>query len=193
MKKVLFILSIFLFACSPEQALQPNTKNQQSGERSAAVEFQIQNVAFQAGQTVEAKYTVTGFTDLTAFQYAMQYDTAVLQYSHATVTGVVPDALYLSVNWEEYFLAPGEVRVAWVHSYAGGVTIPPGTVCYSLFFTAKQSSNLAASFPFWPNNPVFPAEASDGQFNILPLTVTYLPIPPSQPGPANPKKKKKHN
>jgi len=203
MKKTLFfLLALFAFGCAPSP-LSPSLleTDQPATDRSAGVDFQIQNVAFPAGATVEAKYTVTGFTDLTAFQYAMQYDTAVLTYSHATFTGAIPDFnldCCFGMEWMGYFLEPGEVRTAWVKYSPGGLTLPDGTVCYSLFFTAKQASNLQASFPAWLNNPVLPAEATDGQFNVLPLTVTYLPIPvnpPQQPGGNGNggKKKKRHN
>lgn len=195
MKKALFILiTIFAFACSPEPALPPTSRLQPAGDRAAGVTFTIPNQNLTPGQTVEARFSVAGFADLVSFQFAMQYDTSKLTYLYSTDTGIIPEALYLSVNWEEYFLAPGEVRVAWVHSYAGGVTIPDNTYCFSLFFTAKTAGNLAAAFPFWPDNYVFPPEAADSGFNILPLTVTYLSLPANPPGGnGNPKKKKRHN
>jgi len=201
MEKTLFILTIlFAFGCAPSPVSPSLTENKAATDRSAVVDFQIQNVAFQPGQTVEAKYSVTGFTDLTAFQYAMQYDTAVLTYSHATFTGAIPDFnldCCFGMEWMGYFLEPGEVRTAWVKYSPGGLTLPAGTVCYSLFFTAKHAGNLASAFPAWLNNPILPAEASDSQFNILPLTITYLPIPPTPPtgggnaGNASTTKKKK--
>lgn len=171
MKKTIILLSIiFFFACTKENDRALET-----------VKFKVQNVAFLPGQTVEAKFTVRNFNDLVSFQFAMQYDTSKLLFLYSTVTEALPPTLYLSANWQEYFLEPGEVRVAWVHDAAGGVTLPNDTQVFSLFFTAKKKGRLAASFPFWPDNYVFPPEASNGQFDILPLTVTYIPIPPIPP------------
>lgn len=183
MKKTLILLSIlFFFGCTKEQVLIPTPENQQADSRALpTVKFKVQNVAFLPGQTVEAKFTVRNFTDLTAFQFAMQYDTSKLLFSHTVATDAIPPTLYLSVEWEDYGLAPGEVRVAWVHDAAGGVTLPDNAQVFSFFFTAKKKGKLAGCFPFWPDNYVFPPEASDGAFNILPLTVTYIPIPPTLP------------
>lgn len=183
MRKLFFFFSVlFFFACTKEQALIPVAENQQVDERAIdPVKFKVQNVAFLKNQTVEAKFTVRNFTDLTSCQFAMQYDTSKLLFLYSTVTEAIPPTLYLSVNWEDYFLAPGEVRVAWVHDAAGGVTLPNDTQVFSFFFKAKKKGKLALTFPFWPDNYVFPPEASNGNFDILPLTVTYIPIPPTLP------------
>lgn len=199
MKKALIFLSIlFVFGCS-KQPIETTPTNRAAADRSALVAWSLPDVAFTTGQTVEAKFSVSGFDDLTAFQFAMQFDTSALAYQNITFTGAIPyfNLDCIGMEWMGYFLEPGEVRVGWVHGAAGGLSIPAGTEAFSIFFTAKKAGTLAAAFPHWPGNPVFPSEASDGDFNILPLTVTYIPIAPpiNPPGGnnGNPKKKKKHN
>ena len=201
MKQILVLLSLtLLFACSKpaHETLFPAT-NKAAADRSALVAWTLPDATFTTGQTVEAKFSVSGFDDLTAFQFAMQFDTATLGYQNITFTGAIPyfNLDCIGMEWMGYFLEPGEVRVAWVHYAAGGLSIPAGTECFSLFFTAKKAGTLAAAFPHWPGNPILPSEASDGDFNIIPLTVSYIPIAPpiNPPGGnnGNPKKKKKRN
>lgn len=196
MKKTLFILLLLsVFGCAKQPAETPAT-NKAAADRSALVAWTLPDVAFTTGQTVEAKFSVAGFDDLTAFQFAMQFDTATFAYQNITFTGAIPyfNLDCIGMEWMGYFLEPGEVRVAWVHYAAGGLSVPAGTECFSLFFTAKKAGTLSAAFPHWPGNPILPSEASDGAFNILPLTVTYIqPAPINPPGGnnGNPKKKKK--
>ncbi len=198
MKQVLFFLSIlFLFACSPEQVLTPTT-NQQASERAAGVTVQIQNVNVVAGQPVEAKFSVSGFTNIACFQYAMLFDTAGLEYTGATFTDSIPgysiDCCF-GMYYMGYAVEAGEVRTAWISPNGYGVTVTPNATTHSLFFTAKKAGNLAQYFAAWPDHPILGAVAYEGvPLNPVPLTITYLSLPASPPagGNGNPKKKKKH-
>jgi len=183
MKKLIFLFSVLsILACTKEATLIPTPENQQADSRALPiVKFKVQNVQFFPGQTVEARFTVKNFINLSSCQFAMQYDTSKLDFLYTTATEALPPTLYLSVEWEDYGLPPGEVRVAWVHAAAGGITLPNDTQVFSFFFTAKKRGKLAGCFPFLPDHPLFPPEASEPEGAILPLTVTYLPIQVNNP------------
>lgn len=195
MKKTLFLLLILaLFACS-KQAIETEHLQSKSSERFVSVDWSVQDVQFTTGQTVEAKFSVSGFNDITSFQFAMKFDTAALAYSSASFTGAIPNFSIdnFGIYYMGYNVEPGEVRTVWYHFAPGGLSVPNGTQIFSLFFIAKKAGQLSTSFPFWPDNQMLPPEASDGEFNFVPLTVSYLQLAPISP-PSGPKKgkKKKH-
>lgn len=198
MKKTLFILSLFLvFGCSKQPLETPATSNHAATSR-AGVTVQIQDANVIAGQPVEARFSVNGFADISCFQYAMLFDTSALEYVSATFTDSLPgygiDCCF-GMYWMGYAVEPGEVRTAWWSPSGYGVTVTPGAVTHSLFFTAKKSGTLAQYFAAWPDNPILGAIAYEFPLNPTTLTVSYIPIAPPVNPPGgnngNPKKKKK--
>lgn len=199
MKKTIIILSVLsLFGCSKQAIETSEEQDNQSTDRFVSVDWSVQDVQFTTGQTVEAKFTVSGFNDITSFQFAMKFDTAALAYSSASFTGAMPNFGIgnFGMHYMGYSVEPGEVRTVWYHYAPGGLSVPNGTQIFSLFFVAKKAGTLSDAFPFWPDNQMLPPEASDGEFNFLPLTVNYLPIapaaPPTWPGKVKKKKVGRH-
>ena len=200
MKKTFFLLSLtLLFACS-KQASETlfSATDTAVQSRSAGVTVQIQDVNIVTGQQVEARFSVTGFTEITAFQYAMLFDTSALEYASATFTDTLPGYSMdgnFGMYWMGYAVEPGEVRTAWWSPSGYGVTVSPNAVTHSLFFTAKKSGTLSQYFAAWPDNPILGAVAYEFPTNPIALTVSYIPIAPpiNPPGGnnGNPKKKKK--
>lgn len=199
MKQILFLFSVlFVFGCSkqPLETLSPATNPAATSRAGVAV--QIQDAAVTAGQQAEARFSVSGFSEITAFQYAMLFDTSALEYASATFTDSIPSYSMdgnFGMYWMGYNVEPGEIRTAWWSPSGYGVTVSPNAVTHSLFFTAKKSGTLSQYFAAWPDNPILGAIAYEFPLNPTTLTVSYIPIAPpiNPPGGnnGNPKKKKK--
>lgn len=199
MKQILVLLSLtLLFACSKPASEALFHTSDTAVQSRAGVTVQIQDVNIVTGQQVEARFSVTGFTEITAFQYAMLFDTSALEYASATFTDTLPGYSMdgnFGMFWMGYNVEPGEIRTAWWSPSGYGVTVSPNAVTHSLFFTAKKSGTLSQYFAAWPDNPILGAVAYEFPTNPIALTVSYIPIAPpiNPPGGnnGNPKKKKK--
>jgi len=162
MKKTLFLL-LFLFPClSPAQSL----------------DWQIQDISFSTGDTVTADFSAYGFNQITAYQFAMLYDTAALKFVGVTFPPGNPMGLSLSgFSWHGkpgYNVKPRELR--HLRSMTYGNTYADGTHGFSYVFMAKQSGTLSQKMTLAmcclspPLNPM----SYRWPLTYQPLTVAYI-------------------
>jgi hypothetical protein len=106
------------------------------GQSPEPLVWVAQDRVLKAGETVSVDFKATNFTDLAAFQFALDFDPAQLQLEgiDALSTDVKLDA---ETNFGTYNIAGGELRSLW--SVAQGITLPSGTPVFRLRFTARES------------------------------------------------------
>lgn len=128
MKKLLFIL-----------LLSPILSAAQS------LDWQITDKTFSAGDTVTADFSAYGFDSITAYQFAMLYDTGALAFIGVTFPPGNPMGLSSGgFSWHGkpgYNVKPGELR--HLRSMPYSKTFADGTHGFTYVFTAKQSGTLS--------------------------------------------------
>jgi len=97
--------------------------------------WRVRDRVLKAGETVELEFSVANFTDIAAFQHALRFDPAVLEYM--TATGLNANVkLETEGNFGAYRAAAGELRTLW--SVDQGVTLSGVQQIYRLRFKALQ-------------------------------------------------------
>lgn len=154
----------------------------------AQVNWTFQNKAFNAGDTVEVKFYVSGFTNINAFQYTLKMDTSALRMRGTTNAHKVSVTGAISTYGINCWSFPGppslnkawEMRTVWAPAYAK--TVAPGTHTHTLYFVAKKAGTVCASL--WLHN-VAPLKclAWNEQLQQVPQTVTCVEPPPIQQQP----------
>jgi len=141
---------------------------------NAQVLWQIPDVSFNTGDTVEARFHVHGFHGIASFSYTMRYDTGAMERIATTFTGNFPGYGIgnFSFHGNGYANLPGEIRTLF--SKPTGTNIEDGLHIYTHKFVAKTDGTLSDKFWLWADHPVLRAEAyySD-PFEYTPLDVAY--------------------
>lgn len=161
MKHILLLL-LLLPCLSPAQSL----------------DWQVQDAEFSTGDTVTASFAAYGFNQITAYQFAMLYDTGALAFVGVTFPPGNPMGLSLGgFSWHGkpgYNVKPGELR--HLRSMPAGKTYADGTHGFNYVFTAKQNGTLSQEMTlatcclYPPMNPVSYRWVLTPQ----PLTVAYI-------------------
>ena len=136
--------------------------------------FQVQNQSFFTGDTVEAVFSVSGFTGIGGFQYAMKFDTGALRWHGVTFTGRIPNYNANKMSWHGkpgYNLKPGEIRTVWTSTY--GSTCEDGET-HTIRFIAKSSGQLSAKFGLWPGHWLKPSAAIAIPATPIPLEFVFV-------------------
>lgn len=143
-----------------------------------SLDWQVFDQDFTAGDTVTADFTVYGFNQITAYQFAMRYDTGVLAFIGVTFPPGNPmDLTTGCFSWHGkpgYNVKPGELRHGRSMPY--GETFADGTSVFSYVFKAKQSGMLSQKCTLAtcclspPLNPMSYRWVLEYQ----PLTVAYI-------------------
>ena len=144
----------------------------------AQVTFTAPDVTYNAGQPVEAKATVSGFDAITAFQWALMFDTAALRLDSLAFPGNLPgyeQVTCFSLHSPGYTLQPGEIRSLWSDPY--GETLSDGTHVFSMHFTAKQAGKLSQDIAIYPQG-LYPVAYS---FPLVPQALYWQFIPAKRP------------
>jgi len=147
------------------------------------VNWTFENKSFNAGDTVEVKFRVTNFTDISGFQYTLKFDTAKMYLkptNKVTFTGALAGytSSCFSFAGPGYALKAWEIRTLWLSVI--GKTLPTNTHVYSLWFIAKKSGTVCNSLqlhfaaPVWPN-------AWKSNLAYVPLTVLCAEPSPLKP------------
>jgi hypothetical protein len=100
-----------------------------------AVSWTLRDQILEAGQPVEVEFRTSGFRDVAAYQFALQFDPEKLGFEQVVPLPALP--LTVADNFGLYNVDNGELRAAW--SVANGVTLPNGTTLFRLRFTARES------------------------------------------------------
>ncbi|MFK7937100.1 MAG: gliding motility-associated C-terminal domain-containing protein [Saprospiraceae bacterium] len=87
--------------------------------------------------------TVSNFSDLISFQYAIKWDATLLQLDEVTnITTELPDFNANLINANQ----TGRVSTLWLDNNFGANTLTDGTVIYTLNFTALAAGTTAIEF-----------------------------------------------
>jgi len=95
------------------------------------------------GGSVSVPITVSDFNDVTSFQFTLQWDSNVLQYSSTGNYGLAG-----LVGGSFGYLAPNRLTVGWDDPNAVGVTVPSGTTIFSVNFNAVGSPGSSSLIDF---------------------------------------------
>lgn len=99
----------------------------------------VEDQVLEAGETAEAVFRVSNFTDVAAFQMALGFDPQILQFEGIEV---VDSGLPLTAdgNFGVLRVNEGELRVAFAEAL--GATLPTQTLLFSVRFTALSSGEM---------------------------------------------------
>lgn len=148
------------------------------------VAWTFQGDNFSTGTTSEVKFSATGFTDISTFQFTLKWDTAYWSIhpdTPVTLTGILPGLGAGCFTWwgkPGVSLKPGEIRVAYTSTT--GKTLAPGAHVFSLRFVAKKPGTVCQALSHWIKSPLWP-NAWKGNLDYVPLTVAcYTPPAPAK-------------
>ncbi|RMG96596.1 MAG: HYR domain-containing protein, partial [Chloroflexi bacterium] len=113
--------------------------------------------------TVTVEIVADGFTDILSAQFSVNWDPAILDYGSYTDGGVLAGALYGTMN-----TASGQFSISWLDATFAGVTLPAGTVLFSITFDVVGSAGNSTMVSV-TGTPVA-IEFIDTGFNSVPVT-----------------------
>lgn len=112
------------------------------GANTDPVQITAGTASGENGDEVCVPFQVTDFTDITNFQFSINYDASVLQYSSVRAFGIP------SLSSSQ-FSSPSAGNLVIDYSNTNGVSVANNTtafeVCYNLVGTAPVSSNISVS------------------------------------------------
>ncbi|MCE7926669.1 MAG: HYR domain-containing protein [Haliscomenobacteraceae bacterium CHB4] len=132
----------------------------------------LQDRVLQAGEAVAVDFTVSNFNDIAAYQFAVQFDPAHLQFDHIETTGNLP-TLNADGHFGLYNIAGGEIRAVW--NKTQGETLANGLTVFRIHFIAQQSG-LKLSEVLSLDEKVLPEVAYNSILEARPLELVYLPV-----------------
>jgi hypothetical protein len=143
-----------------------------------SLDWQVQDVDFSTGDTVVAEFRTYGFDTITAYQFAMLFDTAALKFVSVTFPAGNPMGLTTGhFSWHGkpgYNTKPRELR--HLRSIPFGQTYADGTHGFSYVFVAKQSGTLSSkmSLSMCCLSPPLGPVSYRWILTAQPLTVAYI-------------------
>ncbi len=124
-----------------------------------------QTITANAGDDITVDIVVDGFTNILSFQYSMNWDPTVLDYVSVTNITTLLDGFSMA-NFGTSNTGSGQLAVSWFDPGVSGVTLPSGTVLYSLTLHVLNTNATTISFSGTPT----PIEVIDGGGNSIGLT-----------------------
>jgi hypothetical protein len=141
--------------------------------------WKVDDRILQEGDDIAVDFKAEHFTDLSSFQYALQFDPTVLKFKN-----VVPAVTTLNMGQNEFGMSNasnGEIRSVWAKTH--GYTLDNGTQVFTLHFQVLQGGvNLSEILQI--NTDGIPAVAYDNElvsgdvqlvYNASPATGTVDP------------------
>jgi hypothetical protein len=95
----------------------------------------LKDQTLQAGETLDLSFEVSNFQDLSAYQFALDFDPGQLQFIGFETLGAIP--MSLEDHFGAYNASQGELRSAWATST--GITLTEGTAVFRARFKALAS------------------------------------------------------
>ncbi len=128
------------------------------------------------GSTVCVDFTAQNFNNVVSMQYSMNWNSNILEYVEATNFGIA--SLAGSFN----LTSPGNLSIVWFDPLVSGITVPDGTVLYSLCFEIVGNNGQMSDVDI-SGTPTL-IEVKDGNLQDIPLSsgsgkVTVTSGPPS--------------
>jgi gliding motility-associated-like protein len=124
-----------------------------------------QTITANAGDNITVDIVVDGFTNILSFQYSMNWNASVLDY--VSVTNITTQlGGFTAANFGISNTGLGQLAVSWFDPDVSGVSLPAGTVLYSLTFQVLNTNATTISFSGTPT----PIEVIDGGSNSIGMT-----------------------
>lgn len=106
----------------------------------------VQNKSFSAGDTVTADFYVTGFDSISAYQFAIQFDSLEIEF-----LDVATDSSALGLSPDDFGLwTLNKARIPTVWSNPWSSTLPPNSYLFSIRFIAQVNGDLFGSLRLEP-------------------------------------------
>ncbi|RMG82134.1 MAG: hypothetical protein D6714_11845, partial [Bacteroidetes bacterium] len=97
------------------------------------------------GETLTFEVSVSDFTDILSFQYSMNWDPNVLEY--VSVDNITTDlASFAASSFGTAQTGSGKLSVNWFDPNVAGVSLPNGTVLYTLTFNVLSTDGTDLAF-----------------------------------------------
>lgn len=125
---------------------------------SPFVTFAAPQITANCNTPVVLNVTANGFTNVTALQFSMSWDPAVLQFTE--VQGFNLNGMG-SFNFNMNNAAAGSLSVAWFENETNPVTLPGGTSLFQLVFTAVGQEGSSSPISFVQTPTAFQVVNSD--------------------------------
>ncbi len=120
------------------------------------------------GSTVSVPVAVSGFNNVIAFQYSMQWNPAILQFDNV---GSFNLQHLNSPDFGTSQTSNGKLSVAWIDDDGSGESLPNGTVIYVLNFTVLGGSGSTSSINF-TDDPTPKLTGSGSPPSSVPMSTT---------------------
>mgnify|MGYP001194429558 CR=1 FL=1 len=129
------------------------------------VSFAASNASATQGQSACINVSVEDFVDIAGAQFSMQFDPAFLSFS--SIQNYNLPGLSAS-NFATFQASSGILAFSWLDPSFSGVTVPDGTVIFSVCFTTLQCGSTNFNFSGTPTT----IEVADINGNILTTRIT---------------------
>ncbi|RME08553.1 MAG: hypothetical protein D6816_05440, partial [Bacteroidetes bacterium] len=124
-----------------------------------------QSVTADVGQSFTVDIVVDGFTDILSFQYSLTWDAAAIEYvSISNITTDLPGFTMANIGTNN--AGSGVMTASWFDPNVTGVSVPNGTVLYSITFNVLANTPTTIAF----GNTPTPIEVIDSQGNSIGMT-----------------------
>jgi hypothetical protein len=150
----------------------------------AAITFTAGSAQVAPGQSYNVPITVSGFTDVVGFQFTLQWDPNVLQFSSVTGLGLagltyigLDDPVYQDDNFGTQLTSVGKLTVSRNNS---AQTVNDGTSIFAINYTAVGVAGQLTSILFVDDlmmREVFLSGLSPVEFASTPGNVSVVPEP----------------
>ncbi|RMF23429.1 MAG: hypothetical protein D6765_13120, partial [Bacteroidetes bacterium] len=92
------------------------------------------------GETVQVEVSVDDFADIVSMQFSINWDPAVLQYqSLPFITTDLAGFNQSNFGTSANLVDNGKLTVSWLDPAVSGVTLPNGTLLFTIEFTVQSS------------------------------------------------------
>ena len=134
---------------------------------------EVQDRVLEAGEAVDVQFTVSNFTDIAAFQFALQFDPAQLAFDHIETVPANLASLSADGHFGLYNLVDGEIRSVWTNTQ--GQNIENGLTVFHVHFIAQQSGlKLSEVLELKPK--ALPEVAYTNTLEARQIQLVYLPV-----------------
>lgn len=144
--------------------------------QSQSLDWQVTDISFNQGDTVDASFAAYGFTTLSCYHFALKFDTAELAFVAVQPLGILQALGLDDFSWHGKpgypSIVPGEIRHAW--SYPYGATLSDGAIPFKIRFTAKQSGTLSEALQLWAEHPIVKPRAYKFPLVPIPLMLAFV-------------------
>ena len=129
----------------------------------------IDPIQVSVGNQIRVDFVATEFDDIVSMQYTMHYDQTTLQFE--SLGNFSTDLQQMSIgNFNTN--NPGYITFSWVDSATQGITLPDGSILYSVFFTPLSTDDSEIYISGIPT----PIEITNGDWNQVYLDASSTTV-----------------